>query len=240
MPVERIVKYFQSNGFDLDKQTAHGLLAKTTNLFDKLYEALSKAVKEGGYLHCDETYHTVLVKDNEKGSKNGYIWVIINAQTGLTYFFYDDGSRSEKVILKELEGYKGIIQSDGLNAYKKVATQSGGSIVRVSCLQHCKRSFLEDDIKDNPDAKRVADLANKLYRKEHQHRIGEDGWTVEDNLNWRQQYAPRILADLKRKLMEIRDNLEKYPPKSQMHKAANYFLNEWDGIEAISRYGDVD
>ena len=69
--------------------------------------------------------------------------------------------------------------------------------MRVSCLQHCKRSFLEDDIKDNPDAKRVADLANKLYRKEHQHRIGEDGWTVEDNLNWRQQYAPRILADLK-------------------------------------------
>lgn len=240
MPVERIVKYFQSNGFDLDKQTAHGLLAKTADLFDKLYEALSKAVKEGGYLHCDETYHTVLVKDNEKGSKNGYIWVIINAQTGLTYFFYDDGSRSEKVILKELEGYKGIIQSDGLNAYKKVAAQSGGGIVRVSCLQHCKRSFLEDDIKDNPDAKRVADLANKLYRKEHQHRIGEDGWTVEDNLNWRQQYAPRILADLKRKLMEIRDNLEKYPPKSQMHKAANYFLNEWDGIEAISRYGDVD
>ena len=25
-----------------------------------------------------------------------------------------------------------------------------------------------------------------------------------------------------------------------MQKAANYFLNEWDGIEAISRYGDVD
>ena len=25
-----------------------------------------------------------------------------------------------------------------------------------------------------------------------------------------------------------------------MHKAANYFLNEWDGIEAISHYGDVD
>lgn len=25
-----------------------------------------------------------------------------------------------------------------------------------------------------------------------------------------------------------------------MHKAAIYFLNEWDGIEAISHYGDVD
>ena len=90
MPVERIVKYFQGNGFDIDKQTAHGLLAKTADLFDKLYEAMGKAVKEGRYLHCDETYHTVLVKDNSKGSKKGYIWVIVNAQAGLSYFFYDD------------------------------------------------------------------------------------------------------------------------------------------------------
>ena len=35
-------------------------------------------------------------------------------------------------------------------------------------------------------------------------------------------------------------NETKSPPKSQMHKAANYFLNEWDGIEAISHYGDVE
>ena len=240
MPVERIVKYFQGNGFDLDKQTAHGLLAKTADLFDKLYSAMGKAVKEGGYLHCDETYHTVLVKDNDKGSKKGYIWATVNAHTGLSYFFYDEGSRSEKVILKELDGYKGIIQSDGLGAYKKVAMLSGGKITRVACLQHCKRAFLEDEVKDNPDAKEVAALANSLYHNEHQHRIGEDGWTVDDNLKWRQQYAPPILAALKAKLEDIRDNLEKYPPKSQMHRAANYFLNEWDGIEAISKYGDVE
>lgn len=34
-----------------------------------------------------------------------------------------DGSRSEKVILNKLKGYKGIIQSDGLGPYKKLAMQ---------------------------------------------------------------------------------------------------------------------
>ncbi len=243
LPVERIVKYFQSNGFDLDKQTAHGLLAKTAGLFDNLYGAMRAAVKEGRYLNCDETYHTVLVKsdDNDgKGSRKGYIWVIVCAATGLTYFFYDDGSRSERVILNELDGYESVIQSDGLKAYKKVAAQSGGKITRVSCLQHCKRGFLDDDIKDNPDAMKVARLADSLYHNEHRHRVGVDGWTVEDNLKWRRQYAPPILRELKSNLEEIRDNEAKYPPKSQMHKAANYFLNEWDGIEAISHYGDVN
>ena len=240
MPVERIVKYFQGNGFDIDKQTAHGLLKKTAELFEKLYKAMRLAVKEGTYLNCDESYHTVLVKNEDgKGSKKGYIWVIACKETGLVFFFYDDGSRSEEVILKEFKEYQGRIQSDGLGAYKKVALQSGGKIIRLACLQHCKRPFLEDDIKDNPDAKAVAELANSLYHHEHQHEVGE-GWTVEDNLKWRQQYAPPILAALKAKLKEIKDNEVKYPPKSQMHKAANYFLNEWDGIEAISHYGDVD
>ena len=85
----------------------------------------------------------------------------------------------------------------------------------------------------------VADLSNELYQCEHQHKIG-DGWSVEDNLKGRQQYAPPILAALKSKLEEIKNNEVKYPPKSQMHKAANYFLKEWDDIKAISEYGDVD
>lgn len=42
MPVERIVAYFRENGFDLDKPTAHGLLAKTAGLFDKLYGAMRR------------------------------------------------------------------------------------------------------------------------------------------------------------------------------------------------------
>ena len=239
MPVERIVAYFSENGFNIDKQTAHGLLKKTALLFDNLYKAMQKAVKEDSYLCCDETYHRVLVKkelNDGKGSRKGYVWVIVAAHLGLAYFFYDDGSRSEEVILKELKGYSGAIQSDGLGAYKKVAAQSEGKILRLACLQHCKREFL--DMKGNADAGKIVTLANQLYQNEHKHKIGEDGWTAEDNLRWRQEYAPQILGQLKETLLKIRSQQRKYPPKSQMYKAANYMLNEWDGIEAISTGGD--
>ncbi len=75
MPVERIVKYFGENGFDMPKQTAHGLLAKTENLFEKLNDALKMAVKTDTYGCADETYHKVLVKKKNKDGreiKNGY------------------------------------------------------------------------------------------------------------------------------------------------------------------------
>lgn len=242
MPVERIVKYFQAHGFNLEKQTAHALLGKTAGLFENLYKAMQSAVKESVYLNCDETYHTVLVDANNndgKGSKKGYIWVIASSKTGLTYFIYDEGSRKQEVILKELAGHEGVIQSDGLGAYKRLAEQSGGKIVRVACLQHCKRSFLDDSLKNNADANKVVKLSNLLYHNEHQHQIGKDGWTTEDNLRWRQEYAPPILKELKAQLEQIRSDEVKYPPKSLMHKSANYFLNEWKGIEAIASYGDV-
>ncbi len=239
MPVERIVNYFTENGFALDKQTAHGLLKKTAGLFDNLYKAMQKAVKEDGYLKCDETYHRILVKaddNNGKGSRKGYIWVIVAVRLGLVYFFYDDGSRSENIILDELRGYEGTIQSDGLNAYKKVAAQSAGKVLRLACLQHCKRDFM--DMKGNPDADEILSLANELYTEEHKHKIGRDGWTAEDNLRWRQEYAPPILKKLKEALLKVKGQTDKYPPKSQMNSAANYFLNEWDGIEAITTAGD--
>ena len=239
MPVERIVNYFTENGFNLDKQTAHGLLKKTAWLFEKLYKTMQKAVKEDRYLCCDETYHKILVKAEEndgRGSKKGYIWVIVAAHLGLSYFFYDDGSRSEEVILNELKGYRGTIQSDGLGAYKKVAARSDGKILWLSCLQHCKRDFV--DMKGNPDADEILALANELYAQEHKHRIGKDDWTEEDNLRWRQEYAPPILTKLKAALLRVQAYTDKYPPKSQMRGAVNYFLNEWEGIEAIATGGD--
>ena len=239
MPVERIVAYFSENGFNLDKQTAHGLIKKTAWLFEKLYKAMQKAVKEDKYLCCDETYHKILVKaddNNGKGSRKGYLWVIVAVHLGLSYFFYEDGSRSEDVILDELKGYEGTIQSDGLGAYKKVAAQSEGKILRLACLQHCKRNFV--DLKGNQDADVILELANSLYEKEHEHRIGKDGWTVEDNLRWRQEYAPPILTKLNSVLLRVQAQTDKYPPKSQMHGAVNYLLNEWGGIEAIATGGD--
>lgn len=90
MPVERIVNYFSENGFNLDKQTAHGLLKKTASLFENLHKAMRSAVKEDDYICADETYHKILVNADEnagRGTRKGYIWVILAAHLGLTYFF---------------------------------------------------------------------------------------------------------------------------------------------------------
>lgn len=229
MPVERIVKLFNENGFDMDKGTAHGLLGKTEGILENLYKAMGIAVKQDDYLAGDETYHRVLVKD--AGSKKGYLWAVVAMGSGLVYYFYDDGSRSQKVISNFLGAYSGTLQSDGFSAYRNLASQ----LTRLACLQHVKRKFR--DCMDEPDAKEIYDLINILYQQEHKHKIGEGGWTIDDNTRWRQQYAPPILKKIRSMLDRMMTD-KSMLPKSDKHTAVNYMLNEWEAIENIFARGD--
>ena len=234
MPVERIVKYFRENGFDMDKGTAHGLLRKTETVFENLYKAMGLAVKEDDYLAGDETYHRVLVKmPDGKGSKKGYIWVVTSIHTGLVYYFYHDGSRGQDVILNYIGDYGGTFQSDGFHPYRKMAAR----LTRLSCLQHVKRKFL--DCGDDEEAQAIVRLINELYRMEHQHRIGMDGWTAEKNLRWRRKYAPGILRKIRKKLDRLAADPEMLP-KSDRYSAVHYMLNEWEAIGNIFARGDCN
>ena len=232
MPVERIVKYFTENGFDMDKGTAHGLLRKTEAVFENLYKAMGLAVKEDDYLAGDETYHRVLIKASDgKGSKKGYIWVVTAIHTGLVYYFYHDGSRGQDVILNYIGDYGGAFQSDGFAPYRKMATK----LTRLACLQHVKRKFLDCD--DDEEAQAIVRLINELYQMEHQHKVGIEGWTVEKNLRWRRKYASKILKKIRKKLDLLAADSEMLP-KSDRYNAVNYMLNEWEAIENIFTRGD--
>ena len=122
------------------------------------------------------------------------------------------------------------------NAARPTTRYSSRPMTMTACLQHCKRDFV--DMTGNPDADEILGLANDLYESEHKHKVGRDGWTSEDNLKWRQEYAAPILEKLKAALLRVQAQTDKYPPRSQMRGAVNYFLNEWDGIEAIPTAGD--
>lgn len=236
MPVERIIRLFQENGFDLQKPTAHGLLRKTASLFGNLYKAMRMAVLSDPYIGIDETYKNVLVPEKNskgKGIRKGYVWNATAHHLKLTYFFYQDGARSEEVAYSFLDNYGGAFQSDALKAYRKLEETHK----RLSCFQHNKRKFI--DCGDDPDARAIVGYINELYQKDHLHRIGVDGWTVEDHLKWRQEYAPAILSKLKNKLNQIAKS-KTLLPQSDLATAVSYMQTEWNALVNIFSAGDYE
>lgn len=229
MPVERIVKFFAENGFEMSKSTAHGLVKKTAQLFDVLEETLREAILEDDYLHMDESYYTVLEKGEKsaagKSSCKVYMWAALASRTKLVHFFYENGSRARKVLTGYIRpDYRGAIQCDGFSDYKILETGEYPHVVRLSCFQHCKRKFL--DIQANKDAQRIIEIINRLYRKEHEM---PPGYTPGQILEYRREYAPPILAELKENLLAIQAKKSTLP-KSNLGKAVNYTLNEYPAL----------
>lgn len=239
MPVERVIRYFNERGFDLPKPTAHHLIRKSAELLGNLYETMGRAVKEDPYMGCDETYSLVkLDMPNPKGKgkciRKGYLWVAVGHSSGLVYFFYSEGSRKEEVFLDFIKGYRGIIQTDGLSVYRKTGDDPDNGTERIGCIQHVKREFL--DLKGIPEADDLFSMYNSLYLRDHEHKVGNDGWTVDDHLKWREQYAPPILDGIEDELERLLDSAD-LPPDCGLRSAAVYAHNEMKYIRAIFKYG---
>ena len=233
MPLENAVEYFRAHGFDLDKGTAQKLVGKVKTQLENLYKALGKAILDDNYICGDETYQKVRLQAataSGKKIKKGYIWVFVGMTTGLVYFFYDDGSRSAEVFEAQIKGFKGAFQCDCYSGYRHIGIGDMSGIRRLPCLQHIKRKFL--DIKDRPQAQEIARLFGLLYHFEHKHRIGGDGWTGEQHLEWRQRYSKVMLEKIHMRLMAVKDTPDMLPDDPLL-AATNHALRQWDEIPRI-------
>jgi len=229
MPVERIIKQFTESGFELNKPTAYGLLCKTSIQLERFYDVLRKAIHSDPYIRMDETYHNVLVEEKNskgKGIRKGYFWSAMAEHLGLIHFFYKKGSR-EKVVMTDYldESYFGAVHTDGYSCYREIQTDSYPNAIRLSCIQHAKRKFI--DIEKDEQAKDIVDTINRLYRIEH--RIPPD-LTPEEKLIVRNEKAPPVLKELKTKLQEIKNDPSTLP-SLPLTEAVNYTLNEFDTFE---------
>ncbi|MDP8215768.1 MAG: IS66 family transposase [Candidatus Kaelpia imicola] len=92
-----------------------------------IYKKLQKALKQGSFIHADETGWKV------EGEKH-WLWKFSNKKISLTHI---DRSRGQKVV-EDIVGreYDGIIISDFLSAYNKIAAKG-----KQRCLVHILRDL---------------------------------------------------------------------------------------------------
>ncbi len=220
MPVERIVRQYAEMGFDLPKQTAHGLLTKSAVILDKLTLVLKETILSDEYVHFDETYHVVLDSNTESGSRKAYLWAALSAKQKLLHLFYDGGSRAKSVFTNYLPSrYHGAIQCDGYSVYKVLEGWDYPSAKRLGCVQHCKRKFLE--IESHREAKQIIDIYNEFYQIRK--RYPKEQWV---------ELSLEVYNRLERSLRELERSRECIAG-SILAKAVAYCMNELDGIYNI-------
>lgn len=233
LPFERILKQIHQMDFILSKTTCFNLVKGAYSLIEPLGPVLLRAILDTKYLGMDETYYKLIncVEKNAKGKKvrKIYFWELYADTLGLVYYGFAHGSRSEEAGAGFLQDFIGFLQSDAYTFYKKLEKDPDNGIIRLSCIQHTKRNFLDLAFEI---AQEIARLYGMLHHKEHEHTIGVDGWTEQQHLEWRQEYSTPILDEIEAKCKLI---VQTTPPKTDICKAANYALNEMEATRNIFR-----
>ena len=163
IPLHRQEEIFSRRGIIIPRQRmSDWVLMIAEDLLDPLYKALIKELLSLSYIQADET--TLKVQDGEVKERchTGYLWGILGpAPNNLVYFHYDK-SRSGTVAEKLLNGFKGVVQTDAYAGYNKVYTPD--SCLRIACLAHVRRKFIEVQKTAGNDCKTILTLIANLYR----------------------------------------------------------------------------
>ena len=165
LPIHRQLNMFVNAGAKIARSTLYDWCGTAIDALEGLYYSIRSEVLKGNYLNIDETTISVIDEDVHHAKKE-YMWGLVNTRSKLTFFAYEDGSRSRNVISNILESYIGTIQTDGYSAYKSIGENENNKIQRLSCLSHIRRKFLESRDNDRENSEKALGIIDKIYRLE--------------------------------------------------------------------------
>ena len=233
LPEYRQVKRFAAMGADLSTTSVNRWQHALANRLFALYKLQMELVLSSIYQHLDES--TIPINDQKHHTRKGYIWSAVDdmLQYGFV-FFYEEGSRGEKVLRPKLLRRNAAIQSDGYIVYQNIEKDDLIEVVTLYCMAHARRKF--EAIKaSSPEARKVLEYIAVLYMLEAN--LKDKGVTHDEIRQERQQKAVPILGVLK-KLLEKYKTVD--TPQSALAKACNYALDRWDGLNRYCEEGYYD
>ncbi len=230
LPLYRQEKMLARWGAPIPRQTLSDWIAQVAGWTEILRRQLHAALLKGDYLQLDETWIRCNDPDHPSGkTATGWLWAL--SRPGGDVVFFWRMSRRHEELPPLLEGYRGLLHSDGYEAYPQFVTNHPG-VTWLSCWAHARRKFTEALAKAPATAGFVLRLIGQLYRweREWDHRKVGPAWRAA----LRSSHFKPTLALLKRVAEHLR---RKALPQSPLGLACGYLLNHWSSLCAHCDHG---
>ncbi len=144
MPLYRIEQEFERNGLTLSRQTMANWIIKFADYFRPYWKRLKYHLKLLTVIQADET-PVLVVNTGDDGRTKSYMWVYRSGEyfTDRKIVLYEyQRSRDHKHPLDFLDGYEGILVTDGLQQYHLVEQKIEG-LTNANCWAHARRDFAD-------------------------------------------------------------------------------------------------
>lgn len=220
LPFYRQETQFKRLGYEISRTLMASWCIQVAERLERLLYLLHQEIKLAPLIQIDETTLQVLKEAGRQATAKSYLWVLRSgaSQYPLVYFAYDP-SRSGKIAQGLLDGYQGLVLSDGYTGYNFIEPSRHGH-----CWAHARRKFAEAlQLKKTSPAQEMIQLIAALYRIEGD--LAEVSW--EERHQARQERSKAMTEQIHGWLTEMQP---KVAPKSKLGEAIAYSLKHWRGL----------
>jgi transposase len=238
LPLYRQEVQFARLGVILGRATMAGWMVKLGALIQPLINLLAEQMLTSPLIHCDETRLQVLKSDKAPTSDH-WMWVRAAGPPGKRVILFDyDPSRGGQVPRRLLEGYRGVLLTDGYEAYGNTAQSLG--VEHAGCWAHARRKF-DEAHKAQPatregHAKTALAFIRELYQIERPLWDRDKRVTTEDRERVRNTLSRPVMERFHAWLTALTPHVL---PESQLGKAVKYTLNQWSKLSVFLTHGEV-
>jgi transposase len=219
-------------GVEISRATLDGWVMRVGELLIPIVDAMRRDLLGAAYLQADETVVPVQMQDRRGADHQAYLWQY-GKPGGETVFDFQLG-RGREGPAKFLKGWRGILQTDGYQAYDHIG---GEGLRHVGCWAHARRKFV-DAVKVNEkdgDAIAMVTRMDALFLIDREAR--EKNMTAGERLALRREHAPPWLNEIHQECLRLRSGVL---PKSAVGRAVTYTLKQWEKLRRIFEFGEVE
>ena len=232
MPLYRQEQMWKRMGVELKRGTMANWVIQVADLYLRpFWKRIRSELLTLSTIHADETVMQVLKEKGKPATSESRMWVYSSAKRAdiqLRCFEYRE-SRSGKWAKTFLEGFSGVLITDGYSGYNKVQGAE-----RAGCWAHMRRKWLEA-MPEGADAKTCKaaegyEFCNRLFELERQF----EGLTAEERLIQRKEKSGPILEAYWTWLYTIPR------PTGKLKDAVTYAQNQKAHLSAFLEHGEIE
>jgi transposase len=241
LPLYRQESQFERLGVELGRATMAGWMIRLggTHVVP-LVNLMNEQLLEAPLIHCDETRLQVL-KSDKAPTADHWIWVRAAGPPGRRIVLFEyDPSRGGAVPKRLLEGYRGILLSDGYEPYDAVAESL--FLVHAGCFAHVRRKFDEARKAQSTEnatgghARVALEMIRELYLIERALWDRDQPITAEHRVRVRAELSAPVVSKFHAWLEAL---APKVLPQSLLGKAVHYALGQWPKLTTFLEHGEV-
>jgi len=236
LPLHRQEQMLARLGPTFTRQAMGQWVGHATLLLQSVHALLRTGALASRYIQMDETPVSVLDPERAGRARDAWLWAVHSPERRIVIFEFNK-SRSHDPPKRLLEGFRGVLQTDGFSAYDTaLKALPGHEITRAACMAHARRGFMEALQGGDDRATPFLVLFGKLYKIEAEARdLDPDSRAAR-----RAELSVPLLLQLHQRLLAAGAD-PAVLPQSDLALAANYCLARWHelGLFAAPGYGHL-